>query len=141
VPPEQWATAAKYGVKRIGGGHAIGAPDDVPGVPIVGWSTLGGDLRVGHFLSLHALQFLPLFGWILSRRQLSAQRAVAMTNGAGMAYFGLILVLTWQALRAQSVIAPDAATLAVSGLVVMAAVGYAFTAGRSAEATTAAGAR
>ena len=130
-PDEHAATAAKYGVKSMGGGHAVGAPDDVPGVPFIGWSTLGGDLRVGHFLSLHALQLLPLFGWIISRRQLSTQRAVAITRGAGIAYFGLILVLTWQALRAQSVIAPDAATLAVAGLAVIAGVGYALIAGRT----------
>ena len=134
TPAAHQATAAKYGVRTMGGGHAIGAPDDVPGIPIVGWSTQGGDLRAPHFLSLHALQILPLFGWILSRRHIAARRAVAVTRGAAIAYVGFILVLTFQALRGQSVIAPDTATMAMAGVALLAGVGYAVVAGRSAGA-------
>jgi hypothetical protein len=39
-------------------GHAVGAEGGR--VPIVGWNRSGGDLRVAHFLSIHAQQAIPL---------------------------------------------------------------------------------
>ena len=37
------------------------------GIPIFGWSTEVGDLRVPHFLSTHLLQMIPFAGWLLDR--------------------------------------------------------------------------
>jgi hypothetical protein len=40
--------------------HWIGGDlTDATGLPIFKWSTTGGDLRVSHFISMHAAQFIP----------------------------------------------------------------------------------
>jgi hypothetical protein len=114
--PAQEAVAEAGGAMPIAGAHSVGVDDAGPGLPIVGWSIAGGDLRVAHFVGLHALQALPLLGWgltVAGAAWLSARHRVALVWVAGLAYLGLVVLLTWQALRGQSVVAPDALTLGV----------------------------
>jgi hypothetical protein len=94
------------------GAHTVGAPDDSgSGLPLTRWSTAGGDLRVPHFIGLHALQLLPLIGFALGRRLRGTPAlALSLTRHAGFAYFGLMLTTLVQALRGQPVLAPDALT-------------------------------
>jgi hypothetical protein len=104
--------------KGIVGAHTVGLADGGPGIPFVGWSTIGGDLRIPHFVGLHALQVLPLLGWWISRRRSTLLRMghrVALIWTAGLGYLGLIGLLTWQALRAQPLLAPDVLTLQMLG--------------------------
>lgn len=117
-----------------GGAHAVGVPDGGPGLPLVGWSTVGGDLRVGHFVGMHALQVLPLFAAVLAtstrgRIGDTARRSAVRIAAAG--YLGLVSLLTWQALRGQSLLEPDAETLmAIAALVGVGVIATALAIGR-----------
>ena len=116
------AIAAGHGPKIIGA-HSVGVADGGPGLPIVGWSTVGGDLRVAHFVGLHGLQVLPFVGWLLTRRRgvfarFGPGHRLALVWTAGLTYLGIILLLTWQALRGQSVVHPDTVTMTAAGFLV-----------------------
>lgn len=51
-----------------GPGHWVGGlRSDATGLPLFGWSTTGGDLRVPHFFAAHLLQALPITGWLADR--------------------------------------------------------------------------
>lgn len=110
-------------IEGIAGAHSVGVPDGGPGLPLVGWSTTGGDLRIGHFVGLHALQALPILAILLSRfggTRLDERRRVRLLVVAGGAYGVLTMVLTWQALRGQPLLRPDALTLAAWAALVVA---------------------
>jgi hypothetical protein len=47
--------------------HTVGAVDGGKGLPLVNWSREHGDLRIAHFLGIHTLQLLPLFGCYVAR--------------------------------------------------------------------------
>ncbi|MFF4987117.1 hypothetical protein ACFY19_08005 [Streptosporangium saharense] len=99
------------------GAHSVGVPDGGPGLSLLGWSTTGGDLRVPHFFGMHALQVLPLLALLTRgiRDQVVRLRLVLI---AGAGYTGLVALVTWQALRGQPLVRPDALTLGVAGLLV-----------------------
>lgn len=105
------------------GAHSVGVADGGAGLPVTGWSTQGGDLRIGHFLGLHALQVLPLLGWMIARRRrLSLQRQLVLVGTAATSYLALVGLLTWQALRAQPLTQPDAVTLGAWGTLALVTV-------------------
>jgi hypothetical protein len=47
--------------------HSVGAINDNSNWFIVGWSKTVGDLRVSHFIGMHALQVLPVLSFYLLR--------------------------------------------------------------------------
>lgn len=114
TPTQLAALEADKPVAAIGA-HSVGVEDGGPAMPITGWSTTGGDLRIGHFVGLHALQFMPIVGWLLTRRRMRRYgdgHRVALVWLAALGYLGLMALTIWQALRGQPLLAPDGATLA-----------------------------
>ena len=49
------------------GSHTVGTADGGPGLPFVNWSVIAGDLRIAHFIAIHAIQIVPLFAYVLSQ--------------------------------------------------------------------------
>jgi hypothetical protein len=110
--PAQQAVLATGEAPAVFGAHSVGVEDGGPGLPVVGWSTVGGDLRVAHFVGLHGLQVLPLLGLALARAtRFDEARRARLLRVAGLGYLGLMLLLAWQALRGQPLLSPDALTL------------------------------
>jgi hypothetical protein len=94
------------------GGHTVGAPDGGPGMLLTGWSLDHGDLRIAHFVGLHAFQTLPLLAWLLIRAtRLDPRTRARLVGVAGSAQAGLVGLLAWQALRGQPLLQPDRTTL------------------------------
>ena len=107
----QLENARTTGRISIAGAHTVGAPDGGPGMPGTGWSREHGDLRVPHFLGLHAMQALPLLALLLRRRRVGDPAATRLVVAAAASYAFLFAVLLSQALRGQSMIQPDAVTI------------------------------
>lgn len=111
----------------IVGAHAVGVADGGPGLPVLGWSTTGGDYRVAHFVGMHALQLIPLVALaltVLARRVprlRSDTTQVRIVVIVALAYACGTVLLTLQAAAGQSVVHPSGAVAAVAGAILLAA--------------------
>ena len=127
TPAQQTAMDAT-GRDDFFGSHSVGVEDGGPGMPITGWSTEGGDLRIGHFLGVHALQLIPLLalGLILLARRYAVLRPegprTALVAIGAASYGGLIWLVTWQAQRGESLVHPGRSTLLAFGSLLSATI-------------------
>ncbi|WP_432945266.1 hypothetical protein ACQPXM_05095 [Kribbella sp. CA-253562] len=114
---EQQVVDANGQPVTLAGSHGIGVEAGGPGMPLTNWSTVGGDLRIPHFVGLHAIHALLAVVLVLSVLAarvawLRPERVRARLVGvAAFAYTGLMITVTVQAFRGQSLIHPDAQTL------------------------------
>ncbi|TFC27814.1 hypothetical protein E3O55_11465 [Cryobacterium sp. MDB1-18-2] len=98
----------------IAGAHTVGVPDGGPGLPLLGWSTVAGDLRIPHFVGMHALQVIPLTALLLEvlARRVALVRPPTvrfrLLSVVIALYVGVLAILTGQALAGQSIVRPDA---------------------------------
>ncbi|WP_409183314.1 hypothetical protein F9C11_02350 [Amycolatopsis sp. VS8301801F10] len=122
--PIERAEIKATGHSDLIGAHSVGVADGGPGLPLLGWSTTGGDLRIAHFVGLHALQALPLLAFGLAvlatrlpRLRESAVRVRLVWTGS-VGYAGLVALILWQAERGEPLIYPSGTTLAAAGLLV-----------------------
>jgi hypothetical protein len=82
-------------VISIGGGHLVGtAPEGSLNLPLVGWSRTVGDLRVPHFIGLHAQQTIAIVGFLVS----GIQRGRMMVRGFACIYSIVVIALFLQAI-------------------------------------------
>lgn len=74
-------------------GHWVGGiATDAGGLPIVGWSRTGGDLRVAHFAGLHAMQALPAAAWLAWRALAPRWQAPAVWGAAALVSLATVAV-------------------------------------------------
>jgi hypothetical protein len=109
----QLAQARAGGPMPIVGAHTVGGPDGGPGLPVTGWSREHGDLRVPHFIGLHAMQVLPLVAVGLRRWRRPEAARVRVLLAAAASYAGLFVLLLWHALSGRSLIGGDVTTSAL----------------------------
>jgi len=85
------------------------------GLPLLGWSTTGGDLRIAHFLGVHSLQLMPAVTWLAlkSEDKMSRTRQMRFVSNIGFLLLSAIILLTVQGLLGESLFAPNALTCTV----------------------------
>lgn len=76
--------------------HTVGAADGSPGVPILNWSFTHGDLRIAHFVGMHALQVIPLLSFFVLK-------STRLTILAGTVYTALAVCTLWIALQGKPI--------------------------------------
>ena len=77
--------------------HSVGALNDNSSWFIIGWSKTVGDLRVAHFIGMHALQVLPVLSFYVFKN-------TKLTLALSLLYGLLALLTLIQALQGKSLV-------------------------------------
>jgi hypothetical protein len=83
------------GVMVAQGQSVVGVAPGGPGLPLLNWSTTGGDFRIAHFLGIHALQILPIAGWLIDRLKGLPRRAKPTAVVAVSAGYALLMAFAF----------------------------------------------
>jgi hypothetical protein len=137
TPTQAQLAAARTTRMPVSGAHTVGAPDGGAGLPITGWSREHGDLRVGHFVGLHAVQLLPAAAWLIGPfGSVVRRRRAVLLAAAG--YFSLFAMLLAQALMGQPLLAPQGPVAIAFGAWAVASIAGVSFVGASRRSTAAA---
>jgi len=77
--------------------HNIGDDMGGAGLPFLDWSTKVGDIRVAHFIGIHALQIIPLFAYTVQNK-FKEKNSINLIRIFSILYFLLVVYTFVQAL-------------------------------------------
>lgn len=81
------------------GSHSVNEIDETKRLPLTSWAKTGGDLRIAHFLGLHAIQILIFLGLLLNQIKFNYTSGLWIVIATGILYSGLVLFTLQQALK------------------------------------------
>ena len=113
LPSKQQLADMKSGkpIPRVGA-HTVGAPDGGPwACPLPNGASTTGDLRIAHFVGLHAAQLLLLGWWLVFCSGWPSQRRLRLIWAIAASAAGVFAIVLMQALRGQPFLEPDLSTL------------------------------
>jgi hypothetical protein len=138
TPTQAQLAAARTTPMTVSGAHTVGAPDEGAGLPLTGWSREHGDLRVGHFVGLHAVQLLPAAALLIGPLGPAIRRRRAVLLLA-TGYFALFAILIIQALMGQPLLAPQGPIAIAFGVWVVGSIACVLFVAASRKSTAAGG--
>lgn len=94
----------KSQIGLIVGSHTVDEKDPSQTYPLTGWAKTGGDLRIAHFLGLHALQILPILAFLLNGIDFTISNKKRILSTTGFLYLLLVVVVLVQALKGVPII-------------------------------------
>jgi hypothetical protein len=94
----------KSQIGLVVGSHTVDEKDPSQTYPLTGWAKTGGDLRIAHFLGLHALQILPILAFLLNGLNFTISNKKRILSTIGFLYLLLVVVVLVQALKGVPII-------------------------------------